>query len=764
MFNRRFIILFYARLWIYLVAVSIPLFHPAVVVSYDSIIRWLWFLLVPAQMHIAFFLSPPKFSWKLWLGASLALMVLSVLIFTGFTGSIGLFLLVQAAAFASTVLVFRSRGLLRPFVFVEMILLLVLFVRLLGFSRASEDFAQASSAITQGILAISIGVVLLHGFILYLSVYGEGLRKKSGRELAMFLTIAAVIGVAVTFFMPPDFVNHSIALNDLKNPPNPDLIPLDQYGQGLEDGNLLSDRQGNRQGPEGLQGGNQNGGEGDEANGQRLQGIPADQWGNSGRPRTGSDSQSDSGSGEGQQTGTGQGENKQYAVMVVVGKQDPIYAADAYFGDLDPERGFLLSRDNPLNELSYLRLIETWENPEANADLSRDLKEVFFLSTESTRFLPYQPRAVQPTVLNRTYHPFDFSYASLSAISQADAKQLDRIVGLNESDRRELSKYLELNIPDSVREQLSGYLDGIITDQSSYFEKIAAILQSFSSFQYNIGFTDNITIDHVMSFLFDTKDGDCSEFSNATALLARMAGIPSRVVTGYLASSQLQTRMHKQGLLALQQAIEPLQQFPLEDMYLVTTAHRHSWTQLYMPGYGWVDFETTGTAIPPMGGLNPNSADIVIPIIEPENVVDRNFQFPWLLTLQALLVLVVAGVAGTYAYRYGRLIFLRAVSKGDSVRSLRAVYSLLLMRLAAEGYPIKPVSRTAKEYAGEHPELVSFADLYTSLRYRERLSTDMRKAEIVKLRGEYRKILHNAKRSGFAGLVRRVFSLRDLRY
>ena len=761
MFNRRFVVLFYSRLCIYLVAVSIPIFHPAVVVSYDALIRWLWFLLVPVQMHIAFYLSPPKFSWKIWLGASLGLMALSVLIFTGFTGPIVLFLLVQAAAFITTVLVFRSHGLLRPFVFVEMIFLLTLFIRLLGFSRASEEFAAASSAITQGVLAISIGAVMLHGFILYLSVYGEGLKKRSLREFALFLTVAAAVGIAVAVFMPPDFVNHSISLNDLKNPPDPDLLPLDEFGEGLDNGNLRSNREGNEKGGEGGEG-EQN--DGDGQNGQRLQGIPADQWGNRGRSRSGNGSEPDTDGEEGRQSGSGEGENKQYAVMVVAGKQDPIYAADAYFGDLDPEYGFLLTRENPLNELAYLRLIETWENPAANSDFNREAKEIFFLSTESLRYLPYYPLAIEPTVLNRIYHPFDFSYASLSAISQADGDQLRKVIGLNDRDRESLSGYLEINLPPEATEQLREYLSGIVDDEYSYYEKIEAILKSFSTFQYNVGFTDDVSIDAIMRFLFDTKDGDCSEFSNSTAILARLAGIPARVVTGYLASSGLQTRMHRQGLAALQEAIEPLRQFQMEEMFLVTTAHRHSWTQVYMPGFGWIDIETTATALPPLGGFDPNSADIVIPIIEPDSVIDRNFEFPWLLTLQALLVLLVAGVAGAYAFRYGRLIYLRAVSKGFSVRALRSLYSLLLIRLATEGYPLKPPSRTAYEYAGDHPELKDFATLYTSLRYREKLPAETRSEELEKLRKEYKKVISQAKRAGLLGVVRRVFTLRDLRY
>ena len=266
MYNRRFIVLFYSRLAIYLVAVGIPIFHPAVVVSYDTMIRWLWFLLVPLQMHLAFYLARPRFSWKVWFGSSIGTMALSVLVLTGFNGPLGLFLTAQSLAFLSTVLVFRRPATARPLVFAEVPLLVWLLVKLLSFSRASEQFADASSTITQGILGIGVGLILLHGFVLYLSLYGEGLRKRGGRELALFLTVAVAIGVAVALFMPADFVNHSISLNDLRNPPDPDFVPLDDYGNGLEGGNLRSDRpMDRRDGEDGNAGDSQEGeGEGPE--------------------------------------------------------------------------------------------------------------------------------------------------------------------------------------------------------------------------------------------------------------------------------------------------------------------------------------------------------------------------------------------------------------------------------------------------------------------------------------------------------------------
>ena len=389
---------------------------------------------------------------------------------------------------------------------------------------------------------------------------------------------------------------------------------------------------------------------------------------------------------------------------------------------------------------------------------------MFFLSTESRRYLPYEPQAVQPTILNKIYHPFDFSYVSLSDISQSTPSEWSRIIGLNDRDREALATYLETELTDDIRQDVTAYFSSIVTDDQSYYERLNAILQSFSTFQYNIGFTDDVSVSHIVDFLLDTKDGDCTEFSNSTAILARMAGIPSRVVTGYLASSNLQTRMHIQGLLALQQVIEPLQQYPVENLFLVTTAHRHSWVQVYMPGYGWVDVETTATAIPPAAGFDPNSMDIVIPIIEPENVSNRSFEFPWLLALQALLVLMVAGVVGAYVFRYGRMLYLRSLASGESARSLRALYSLLLMRLAVEGYPIKSGSDTSVEYATDHPELETFAGLYTRLRYREYFTGVERAEELGKLKDEYQQIVRTARRRGLPGFVRRVFSLRDLRY
>ena len=80
--------------------------------------------------------------------------------------------------------------------------------------------------------------------------------------------------------------------------------------------------------------------------------------------------------------------------------------------------------------------------------------------------------------------------------------------------------------------------------------------------------------------------------------------------------------------------------------------------------------------------------DVVIPIIPPEEILKRNFQFPWLLIGQTLLVLTITALAAAYLFRFGRRLYLSRISKGSSRRALGALYTLLLSHMASEGYPL----------------------------------------------------------------------------
>ena len=445
--------------------------------------------------------------------------------------------------------------------------------------------------------------------------------------------------------------------------------------------------------------------------------------------------------------------------MVIASATDPVYAADGYFADLHPEGGFSYSLDEPLNELVHQRLLTTWVDVLRLPDRRREEREYYFLSSISDRVMPYRPYTIEPTIQNRLYHPFDLSYHTVSRVSATGPDQWRWLGELSAPERNAMAPYLEVPISGETLARFEQYAADVTAGAGGYYDRIDAILRSFDTCQYEIGFTDDVSVDHLELFLFETRSGDCTEFSNTSAILGRIAGIPTRVVTGWLGTESLQTDVHQRGLQTLREVIEPLREFPLDELFLITTAHRHSWTQFYLPGYGWVDFETTQYAIPPPPELSAAGQDIVIPIIQIEDRFDRDFRFPWLLVARLAGALAIAGVAGAYAWRYGREGLLAMAARAPTRHGLRARASLLYMRLAADGYAVKAPVETAREYAERYPELQGFAERYTALRYRPD-SPDPAAAE--GLRAAAIAAAGRMRRRGMLAAVKRWFSLRGL--
>jgi uncharacterized membrane protein YidH (DUF202 family) len=745
-------ILFFTRLVLYLLVFGLPIIHPSIAVPYDRNGLWMWFFLVPGEMLISFYLWPPRFRIRTALYAGAGLLCISILLFSGFSSYTFLFVGAALAAFILTVLIFKTGPRGNGVAILEQFALVFLYYKLLNFSRSSESVARESSSITLILFILIVCTFFLHGMVLYLSAFHQERKRGRLRELFLFFALAVPVVMLVVILLPKDFVTHPIVFNILKPEPKPEPIPLNEYGEGVEGGNLMSidPWSDQRRGGDGSAGGLEEDGAGDQQEGEGsdegqgfLEGIPSDQW-------------------FGQGSGQG-GEDKQYAVMIIASSIEPVYAADGYYGDFDPQRGFLISSDQKLNDLTYTRLLETWQEQETVRDLKRYPQEIFYLSTLPDRVLAYKPNRIEPTVLNRKYHPFDFTYNTVSMISWAGLQDWRALRGLSAGEKVELRGYLEINLPEGTRESFQSHLESAVRGKTGYFEKVQAIFESFSIYQYELGFTDDVSVAHIENFLVDSKSGDCTEFSNTAAILARMAGVPSRVVTGWLAADELQSVSHRRGIRLLREVIEPLQDFQPHELFLVTSAHRHSWVQLYMPGYGWVDFDPTSFGIPPVGGAGFGDMNVVIPLIQIEEEVPT-LQFPWMLMIRAFLFLAVVVLMGLYLFRYGMELHLKRLAGGKDEGSLRALYTLLLMRLGSNGYPLKNPSTTALEYASAHPELERFADLYTTLRYRSIYELDRKKKLWHEIRASYQEAVSWGKKPGILGALKRFTSLRGLYY
>lgn len=80
----------------------------------------------------------------------------------------------------------------------------------------------------------------------------------------------------------------------------------------------------------------------------------------------------------------------------------------------------------------------------------------------------------------------------------------------------------------------------------------------------------------VDEFLFETKRGFCEHFSSAFVVLMRAAGLPARVVTGYLGGDFN----------------------PLDGYLIVRQAEAHAWAEVYVGGRGWVRIDPTTVSVP----------------------------------------------------------------------------------------------------------------------------------------------------------------------
>lgn len=102
-------------------------------------------------------------------------------------------------------------------------------------------------------------------------------------------------------------------------------------------------------------------------------------------------------------------------------------------------------------------------------------------------------------------------------------------------------------------------------------------LQYFNQQQFD--YTLNpplLSDDTVDEFLFDTREGFCEHYASAFTVMMRMAGIPARVVTGYMGGWNSE----------------------FGDYTLVRQSDAHAWSEVWIRGSGWTRIDPTAAVAP----------------------------------------------------------------------------------------------------------------------------------------------------------------------
>ena len=214
------------------------------------------------------------------------------------------------------------------------------------------------------------------------------------------------------------------------------------------------------------------------------------------------------------------------------------------------------------------------------------------------------------------------------------------------------------DVPDDLPQDLIELTNDVVAGKDSAAERAAAI-QSYlrgSRFTYSTQPLPGTGYRALENFLLRDRRGYCEQFAAAMAMMARVAGIPSRVSVGFLPGK-------RDG-----------------DSWRVSIRDMHAWPELYFAGFGWVRFEptpgtVTGTA-PPWTQVSSSStgsdasaepsasASADVPSVssapteapvDPTTTASDSSSFPWAKTLAGtgagLLLLALLAAPATIRMR-----------------------------------------------------------------------------------------------------------------
>jgi transglutaminase-like putative cysteine protease len=137
----------------------------------------------------------------------------------------------------------------------------------------------------------------------------------------------------------------------------------------------------------------------------------------------------------------------------------------------------------------------------------------------------------------------------------------------------DMARWLALpSVPSYVTDLVTQITNG----QQSAYARARAISDWFANpgngFVYSLKTTKGDSGNDLVDFL-QTRSGYCQQYAAAMGVMLRLAGVPSRVVLGYMHAAPDQNGNFK-----------------------ITTFDAHAWVEAYFPGSGWIPFDPTPTA------------------------------------------------------------------------------------------------------------------------------------------------------------------------
>jgi len=324
-----------------------------------------------------------------------------------------------------------------------------------------------------------------------------------------------------------------------------------------------------------------------------------------------------------------------------------------------------------------------------------------------------------------------------------------------ENELKERVAYIRetyLGVPKQISEKTYNLAGEITAGCTNDYDKMVAIIEYLSDYTYT---TTPGKIpegkDVVEYFLFESKQGYCTYFATAAAILGRCVGIPTRYVQGYLLDAG---RVGNFG------------------SYHVKEEQAHAWLEGYIEGVGWLTFEATpgnlnflyqrwdtpdyitysevyGDEIQEGGSIvvrpgqpsdKPSEPDeepeeepeelpeeAVKPPVNPDDLPEKNSKIPLWIFKYILIALAVSVVVVFVCFKIKERRFWSIYHKATLKEKIRMDMQMILWILEKAGHPIENeetltdyIGRMKEHYPDKVTVLYNVGRIYMRLRYNER--------------------------------------------
>ncbi len=250
----------------------------------------------------------------------------------------------------------------------------------------------------------------------------------------------------------------------------------------------------------------------------------------------------------------------------------------------------------PSNELRYWRCLTLWhcegmrwtrgDRLPYTARLPRakkegDVRQVIDLEAHGRRWLPALDQPISAKVRGEALAP-EFDQSLVSPFPVLNTERYSVLSSFEQqpvSDLLEVQREAALQLPRQISPELRRLTDywESVTQNDEQIVQIAVSYIKTMGFNYTLEPGEYAGPQAMEDFFLRRRVGFCEHFSASFATLMRMAGVPSRVVVGYLGGEYSD---HNGGYLIVKQS----------DV--------HAWVEVWLEKFGWVRIDPTAALAP----------------------------------------------------------------------------------------------------------------------------------------------------------------------